>query len=230
MNAQIEQLERERLLEVAEKYRQKGYQVILSPNYEELPDFLREYRYRPDMIVRGGEDAAVIEVKSHRSIMSSSAQLQTLAQVVKDHPGWRLELVITNPKEGLYYSKMEGSLQADEIKSKLQVARELTINNPESAILYVWSLAEATLRFVAIHENLILKKLESPLYLLKQLAFEGILSQTDYQLLMNVFPLRNAIAHGFKTTPITQNSVFEVIEVTEKLLQSIESTPLESSK
>ena len=50
MAAQTEQLERERLLEVAEEYRQKGYEVLLSPQPEALPDFLRGYR--PDLIVR----------------------------------------------------------------------------------------------------------------------------------------------------------------------------------
>ena len=69
----------------------------------------------------------------------------------------------------------------------MQVARELTSHHPESAMLYTWSLAEATLRLLAEHEGLSLQKLESPLRLLKQLTTEGVISQTDHQLLMDAF-------------------------------------------
>lgn len=62
MNTQIEQLERERLLELAQEYRQKGYEVLLPPNPEELPDFLKDYR--PEMIVRRGEEAVGATRKS----------------------------------------------------------------------------------------------------------------------------------------------------------------------
>jgi Holliday junction resolvase len=83
MDARTEQLERERLLELAKEYRQKGYEVLLSPKPEELPDFLRGYR--PDMIVRRGEEKVVIEVKSRPSI-ASAQYLRGLAQAVEEHP------------------------------------------------------------------------------------------------------------------------------------------------
>ncbi|MDZ8070296.1 MAG: hypothetical protein RMY64_32595 [Nostoc sp. DedQUE08] len=60
-----------------------------------------------------------------------------------------------------------------------------------------------------------------PYYLVKQLATEGVISKSEYQLLMNALPLRNSIAHGFKTTQITQNSVSELIELTEQLLRTV---------
>jgi len=220
MNTQIQQLERERLLELAEEYSQKGYEVLLQPKPEDLPEFLRSYH--PNMIVRRGEEAVVIEVKSRPSI-ASAQDLQGLAQVVQEHPGWRVELVMTNRKDAQYFAEVEGSLEEHEIKSQLQVARELTVHHPESAILYAWSLAEATLRLLVNQEGLCLPRLE-PLYLLKQLATEGVISQPDYQLLMNTFRLRNAIAHGFKTSQLTPSSVFDLIEVTEQLLNSLNPT------
>lgn len=216
MAARTEQLERERLLELAEEYRQKGYEVLLPPKPEELPDFLRDYR--PDMIVRRGEEAIVIEVKSRTSI-ASAQYLQGLAQAVEEHPGWRVKLVMTNPEDATYSAKVEGSLQEHEIKTQLQVARDLAVHHPESAILYAWSLAEATLRLLANQERFMQKP--EPLRLLKQLATEGVISKAEYQSLMNAFPLRNAIAHGFKTTQLTQSSVLELIEVTEQLLNSL---------
>ncbi|MEH2370931.1 hypothetical protein [Nostoc sp.] len=212
-------LERERLLKLAEEYREKGYEVFFHPNPEDLPDFLNHYR--PDMIVRRGKENVVIEVKSRSSLNSSSNQyLGNLAQAVEKHPGWRFELVMTNPEDVMYSLKAEASLQEHEIESQLQVARQLITQHPESAILYSWSLVEATLRLIAQKEELSLQKFD-PLYLVKQLAIEGVISKSEYQLLMNSLLLRNSIAHGFKTTQITQNSVYELIELTEQLLRSL---------
>ncbi|MDZ8108138.1 MAG: hypothetical protein RM338_21285 [Nostoc sp. DedQUE12a] len=211
--------EREQLLKLAQEYRQKGYEVFFHPNPEELPEFLNNYR--PDMIVRRGEENVVIEVKSRSSLSSPSNQyLRNLAQAVEKHPGWRFELVMTNPEDTMYSLKAERSLQEYEIESQLQVARQLTTQNPESAILYSWALVEATLRLIAQNEELSLQGFD-PRYLVKQLAAEGVISKSEYQLLMDVFPLRNAIAHGFKTTELTQNTVYELIELTEQLLRTL---------
>jgi uncharacterized protein YutE (UPF0331/DUF86 family) len=212
-------IERERLLKLAEEYRQRGYEVSFHPNVEDLPDFLKSYR--PDLIVRLGKESVVIVVKSRSSLNSSSTQyLRNLAQAVAENAGWRFELVMTNPEDAVYFPKAEGSLQEDEIESGLQVARQLVAQHLESAMLYSWSLVEATLRIVAEKEELSLPRLD-PLYLVKQLATEGVISKSEYQLLMNALSLRNAIAHGFKTTQITQNSVCELIEITEQLLKAL---------
>ena len=213
-------IERERLLKLAEEYRERGYEVSFHPNVEDLPDFLKSYR--PDMIVRLGKESVVIAVKSRSSLNSSSTQyLRNLAQAVAENPGWRFELVMTNPEDAVYFPKAEGSLQEHEIEARLPVAKQLVAQQHlESAMLYSWSLVEATLRIVAKKEELSLTRLQ-PLFLVKQLASEGVISQSEYQLLMNALSLRNAIAHGFKTTQLTQNSVCELIEIAEQLLKSL---------
>ncbi len=212
-------LERERLLQLAEEYRDKGYEISFHPNPEDLPDFLRSYR--PDMIVRRGDEAVIIEVKSRRSLNSSTRQyLQNLAQSVEQHPGWRFELVMTNPEDAVYSPKAESSLQQPEIETRLEVARQLATQHPESAILYSWSLVEATLRLVAEHEGMSLQTLD-PLYLVKQLVTEGVISRPEYQLLMDALSLRNAIAHGFKATQIKEESVYQLIDVAEQLLKTL---------
>ena len=211
-------IERERLLRLSEEYRDRGYEVSFHPNPEDLPDFLKNYR--PDMIVRRGDETVVIEVKSRSSLNSSSAQyLRNLAQVIEQHPGWRFELVMTNPEDATFSSEAQGSLQEHEIEPRLQIARQLATHNLESAILYSWSLVEATLRLVAEKEELSLQRFD-PLYLVKQLTTEGVISRSEYQLLMNSLSLRNAIAHGFKTAQLTQESVYELIDITEQLLKA----------
>ncbi|MFH7241210.1 MAG: hypothetical protein ACHWZW_00005 [Spirulina sp.] len=129
-------------------------------------------------------------------------------------------LVMTNPEDFVYSPEAESSLQQPEIETRLQVARQLATQHPESAILYSWSLVEATLRLVAEHEGMSLQRLD-PLYLVKQLATEGVISRSEYQLLMNAISLRNAVAHGFQTTQITQESVYQLIDLAEQLLTTL---------
>ncbi|MFN6538974.1 MAG: hypothetical protein RM021_021830 [Nostoc sp. EkiNYC01] len=211
--------EREQLLKLAQEYRQKGYEVFFHPNPEDLPEFLNNYR--PDMIVRRGEENVVIEVKSRSSLTFPSNQyLRNLAEAVEKHPGWRFELVITNSEDTFYLQKAERSLEEYEIKSQLQVARQLITQHPELAILSSWSLVEATLRLIAQKEEVNLQKFHPP-YLVKQLAAEGVISKSEYQLLMDILPLRNAIVHGFKTTELNQNTVHELIDLTEQLLRTL---------
>jgi hypothetical protein len=214
--------ERERLLQLAEDYRSKGYDVSFHPDSDDLPDFLKGYR--PDLIARQGDECVIVEVKSRPSLSSSSTHyLRDLAQIVEQHPGWRFELVMANPEDTLCPLDAERSLQKSEIETSLQEARDLAAHHPESAILYVWGLAEATLRLVSEHEELGLQRLDS-LYLVKQLVTEGIISRSEYQCLMNALSSRNAIAHGFKATQLTQEFVYELIDVTEKLLKALNSS------
>lgn len=215
--------ERERLLRLAEEYRNKGYEISFQPNLEDLPGFLKNYR--PDMIVRRGDEAVIVEVKSRHSLSSSYRQyLQTLAQSVEQHPGWRFELVMTNPEDIEYSPKAESSLQQSDIETRLQIAKQLATQHVESSILYSWSLVEAALRLISEHEGLSLQRLD-PIYLVKQLVTEGVISRPEYQLLMNALSLRNAIAHGFKTTHLTRESVYELIDMTEQLLKALDASP-----
>lgn len=212
-------LERDRLLKVAEEYRNKGYDVLLQPQLEELPDFLKSYQ--PDFVAQRGTDRVVVEVKARSSLDASVTQsFRYLAQEIEKHPGWRFELVMTSSGDATDSTQVEGTLQEQEIALRIEVAKELADQYPESAILYAWSLAEATLRLLAAREQLSLQRFDSA-YLLKYLATEGVVSKAEYDLLRSSSSLRNAIAHGFKASQLTSDSVHELINVIEGLLKSL---------
>ena len=52
--------ERAELERVADAYRARGYQVVVSPSPTELPDFARDYP--PDIVARGENDSVLVEV------------------------------------------------------------------------------------------------------------------------------------------------------------------------
>ena len=225
MSTLTENIERERLLKLAQEYQEKGYEVLPYPSREDLPEFLKKYRYCPDMIAYGEKESVVVEIRSRAALKTSLKQLQALAKEIEITPGWRFELVMTNPEDETYSSKVERSLKQNEIESQLQAVSQLSSQHLESAFLFCWSLVEATLRLLAEKEFGILQRVD-PLYLIKQLATEGVISRTDYKLLMNALSLRNAIAHGFKTTELSSTILSELIKVTEQLLQTLKINPL----
>lgn len=214
-----ESIEREKLLQLSREYRNQGYEILVYPKSKDLPDFLSNYC--PDMIARRDDETVVIEVKSRRSFdLSSSQYLRNLAQVIEKHSGWRFELVIINPEEPVYLAKAEGILQENEIRSRLKIVQQLALQQPESAILLSWILVEATLRLIAEKERLNLSRID-PVYLIKIVATEGIISSSQYKLLMNSYSLRNTIAHGFKVKQVNQDLVYELTNMIEQLLKDI---------
>ena len=58
--------ERQRARAIAEEYRSRGYEVIEQPSPEQLPEFLAGYH--PDVLVRKGDEAIIVEVKSRSSL------------------------------------------------------------------------------------------------------------------------------------------------------------------
>ena len=78
-------LERERASAIAAEYRRKGYEVIEEPSTEQLPDFLSGYQ--PDLIVRKGDEAIIVEVKT-RSSLAAYPQIRELARTLEGEPGW----------------------------------------------------------------------------------------------------------------------------------------------
>src|SRR2546421_11592842 len=75
---------------VAQEYRGRGYQVILSPSASDLPEFARDLQ--PDIVARRQDDSLLIEVKRGSSVRDNE-RLRAIAQRVEAQPGWRFVLV-----------------------------------------------------------------------------------------------------------------------------------------
>jgi Holliday junction resolvase-like predicted endonuclease len=96
--------EKQRVCAIAEEYRSKGYEVIEQPSPEQLPEFLTGYR--PDLLVRRGDEATIVEVRS-RSSLAKDPQTRELAQLLQVIPHWNFELVVVG--EGEEFSTPEGA-------------------------------------------------------------------------------------------------------------------------
>jgi hypothetical protein len=216
--------ERAYLLRLVEEYRGKGYEIVCQPDRDALPDFLKSYR--PDMLAFGNNESVVVEVKARPLAENDADYLKSLSQSVESHPGWRFELVVLasedNDEQSVTPSLFHREMRIQDIASGLASAKQLALVQPESALLYVWSLVEAILRLLAKSEEISLRNFDAP-YLIKTLVAEGVISRDDYQFLTSVLPLRNATAHGFKVDELTANTVGELIDHAEQLLLLLNS-------
>jgi hypothetical protein len=90
-------VEYRRLLRAARDYRKQGYNVILHPDARDLPEPLSGCPL--DMIAEGKDDVIAVEVRSRPSLtLNGSEDLRRMTELVNQIPGWKFELIVTNPR------------------------------------------------------------------------------------------------------------------------------------
>jgi hypothetical protein len=91
------ELEHRRLLRLAREYEKQGYQVLRYPSPEQLPEPLQGFSIA--LIAKGSDETIVVDVRSRPNLtLNGPADLRRLAEKVEELPGWRLNLVVTNPR------------------------------------------------------------------------------------------------------------------------------------
>ncbi len=216
MIEQISERERQRTLKLAEEYRGKGYEVIVSPTSEHLPDFLSGYH--PDLLVKKGNEALIVEVKTRTSLTKNS-QVRDLARLLQARPGWKFDLVLVSEEERIDAPEGAISLKREEIFQRLQESeRLLDAGAVEAAILIAWATSEAAVRLLATEEGLVLDR-PIPIAVLKQAVMNGVISREDYNFLEHAMKYRNALAHGYKIADLDPMLVKDLIRTTKHILE-----------
>ena len=212
--------ERQRVQKVGQVYRDKGYDVLIEPQGDQLPDFLQAFR--PDLIVHKGDEHIVVEVRT-RGQVSDFPQVNELAKVVRNEVGWKFQLFLLGP-ENSFFVNGASLFTVEEIRLKIkEVAFFVENGHLEAAFLMGWSLVEAILRVLAVKEGME-GETATPDYLLKQMTFEGIIARETYHDLKRAQKTRNAIAHGFKSSQLTVETVQELIDLIDgELLQELDN-------
>lgn len=186
----------EKIQELKTRYERDGYEVLVEPQKLDVPFDLGNYV--PDLVARKHDGGLIIEVKTANA-KTSIERFQSLARVVKLHPGWRFLLVTVDDLSVPVSSKEVGSW--NELVSKLGIVRSLIENRTaEPAILYLWSIFEAAMRKLAILETMPIERLPA-VKLMNHLYTVGYLSIDDFTTAKKFLTMRNGITHGFGTPP-----------------------------
>ena len=208
-------LEKQRARSVAEEYRSRSYEVIEEPSPQQLPDFLS--KYRPDLLIRKGDEWIVVQVKS-RSSLAKDPQVRDLAQVLEGKSGWSFELVLVAEGEQIRAPEGTRPFEKDDILQRTVAAQRLIDGGDyEAALLLAWSASEALVRLLIQEEGIQLDR-PNPSYILDNAVINGVIARDDYRLLMTAMKYRNALVHGFKILDFDSALVKDLIRTTEGLL------------
>jgi uncharacterized protein YutE (UPF0331/DUF86 family) len=203
-----------RIREIAQKYRQMGFKVIIEPSGLQLPGFLRNTGLRPDMIAEGTDESIVVEIKVPGKIHPIE-YWEELIKLVQQQPGWRLEMVVGGSSETDALADLPGI----QISERLKEAESLAVQGLlGAALLVAWSAVEAAMRIACKKYEVKLPDFR-PAALISGLYTDGLIEREDYDVLINIMRVRNSVAHGY-------NVALDVEAI--KILQRIGETLLNS--
>lgn len=187
--------------QIAEEYRQQGYEVST-----ELPlDFFHDFR--ADLVVRKDDDVRVIELKS-RASLAVDQQIVELARMIESKPGWSFELALVGEPENLTAPSESRPFGVAEVEQRLgEAVQLLDAAHIESAFMLVWSAFEAAVRMLLAAEGVTDDRITSSAYVLDQARYLGLLAPEDYSRLTDGLAHRNAIVHGFSHSGLSVETV-----------------------
>jgi len=82
---------RQKLQEIAAEYQARGYEVLVEPGPEKLPEFLASFR--PDLVARGPNESVVVEIKVGTKT-AASERFREIAETIQRQPGGRFSLIV----------------------------------------------------------------------------------------------------------------------------------------
>lgn len=212
----------ERVSAIADRYRKRGYQVVQEPNPSQLPSFLQGFR--PDILAQNAAESVVVEIKSYGQV-TRSQELENLAKSIESHPGWRMELVFSNPpeqtaSEAPSINSQNPTIGIPEIESRIASSKQLaSIGETQSAIILLWSALEATLR-IGLERIPASFINNSSAAIIKQGVAYGLMDQKDSDFLSQLLPARNAAAHGFSNS-VDDEILKEATQLTVSILSEV---------
>ena len=195
--------------DLEDRYRAEGYLVLHEPAKEEMPDFLRYFH--PDLIATRGDRSVVVEVKSPGKVRRAD-YWRELADTVRSHPGWHLEVVANAAQE----PPQESISPAEVVALVDQSATLADAGEYSPALLIAWAAAEAAMRLAAERYDVEIHDLRPP-SLMSRLFSEGLMDRPDYDFLMTCMRQRNAVAHGFRQQ-VTPEDLKRLQEIVNTLL------------
>ena len=179
------------------KYRDEGFTVIQNPKANQLPFDLDNYQ--PDILAtkNQNESGLIIEVKTSISPVSVE-RLQSVAEEVSRHPGWRFLLVTLEDiqAESLPGTSEELPSWEELINYFSQVSKLIENNNIEPAFLFLWSVFEGALRKRAVDVSIPVERLPA-IRLLRTMYSLGELSISEFDIIQAYLEKRNRLAHGY---------------------------------
>jgi hypothetical protein len=222
MNASsgLNNLVRRRMRRLEREFESNGYQVLVEPEAEKLPQFL--IGYQPNLIAHKPGETVIVEVATTAHLVEHAAQFQAVAREIQRHPDWRFEVVLTNPRRSTAPESGDDSVSFNKRTTYIrlgQVQELLDAHYTQAAFLLLGSAIEATIRLLACKDSPICHQEDAP-FLLKQLFSSAVISREDYEALSKALDEYLPAAHGLRFIEIEPGWIETLIRITMQLLRT----------
>lgn len=212
--------ERKKILELAKNYKKKGFVVVVEPSGEDVPAFVKELNYRPDLIVTSEEESLVIEVTSNESA-ERLREIIDIVDAIEEKRGWRFVLVVTNSKptaslnDNFRHPELEELQQAfDRLVSYRKSITKIDSFAAQSLLLMSWAVLEGLLRMY-LYTGGQNKRIKNPKSLIRDAVMYGFIDADEGEQLTNIVAIRNSIAHGAVGTDVSIDVVDTLIRISD---------------
>jgi uncharacterized protein YutE (UPF0331/DUF86 family) len=184
---------RDKVGELQERLAAQGYDVLVEPSAQQLPQFLQHFE--PDLVATSEHGNVVVEIAHAATV--DTVYLHDLAAAVAQQGGWRLEVVLVNQPVAAEIPAQESLVGERDVDRFLASAEQLSRDGEiEAAAMLAWSAAEAILRRSARSAAPELER-QGSARVLKHLYGLGLIEPATFEKLVSLMNFRNAVAHGF---------------------------------
>jgi hypothetical protein len=199
--------------QVAKRYEEDGYTVLVRPSRDELPPFAADYEV--DILAAKVDQKVIVVVKRKRADLASDPRVAQLAEVTNAQPGWRFDLVVVEPETPAEKSVRGAAEPTEEqIRQKLAEAEQLMQSGAlTTACMVAWAGLEAAMRRVLHSVNG-----PPPPVLLRTFYVLDYISREELSVLDEAYRLRTQAAHGFVPAMIDGRLVSGTIAAARRLL------------
>lgn len=200
MTTELDHVKQKSILDLAEHYRQQGYQVFVKVRGSDLHETISNDEL--DLIVHTEQDAVVVAVRTH------APQSQTHSS----HAMTQTELPFKRPQ--LYDYPVR-----DTYDIQVYLARVLELiemGAPDSAIRSTVFTAEAVMRLVAEHHAIDFEP-QIPTELAQTFLERGLISQEDYQVLGKAINMRDAMIYKHEKVIVEPEFAYQTVQVVQRL-------------
>jgi len=217
MNPESTSRESQRVAELANEYKSRGYDVLMPRTLKDNPAFLRDSQYIPDLIARSKDENLVIEVKS-RHTSGSLDKISGIAELVNSQPGWTFVLVFTNARSTKPLLGQPNEAKAIELLEKSITLGSSDQAHVEAAFLFAWAALEASLHLLP-DSTRHTRTLTSAWTLVRDAAMSGSISRSDANDLGRLYKMRNSLLHAGDASSPTFAEVKQLRNFVQELLQ-----------
>jgi Holliday junction resolvase len=203
---------------LARQYESEGYEVLMEPQTSSMLPQLENYR--PDLLVRKGDEVIIIEVVSGKTSKEKQEAIEHLARYAKEQKGVRFDLVVTNTRKTRPQKQNRDSKLLKLIQQRVMEEIDASVTSyPAATIILCSLLVENLSEGLAIDESGSTDRNMSVIERARQLQERQIISKSAENFVAQLWEFRNKLLHGLvDRTSITNAS--DMCEKTKSLLRN----------